>query len=33
MHDATWEKALAIIAALGMTPDEFHSYSNGNDAE
>lgn len=33
MHDATWEKALAIIAALGMTPDEFQSYSNGDDAE
>ena len=22
--DVTWEKALAIIAALNMTPDEFH---------
>lgn len=23
MRDVTWEKALEIIAALGMTPDEF----------
>ena len=22
--DVTWEKALLIINALGMTPDEFH---------
>ena len=22
--DVTWDKALAIIAALGMTPDEFY---------
>ena len=25
--DVTWEKALLIIAALGMTPDEFHALS------
>ncbi|MBQ3339765.1 MAG: helix-turn-helix transcriptional regulator [Atopobiaceae bacterium] len=23
MRDVTWEKAIEIIAALGMTPDEF----------
>lgn len=23
--DVTWEKALMIIAALGMTPDEFYA--------
>lgn len=25
--DVTWEKALIIIDALGMTPDEFHALS------
>lgn len=27
MKDVTWEKALIIIDALGMTPDEFYSLS------
>lgn len=30
MKDVTWEKALAIIAALGMTPDEFYDLQMGN---
>ena len=30
-HDVTWEKALAIIAALGMTPDEFYDLQMGNE--
>lgn len=25
MRDVTWEKALMIIDALGMTPDEFYA--------
>ena len=25
MKDVTWEKALMIISALGMTPDEFYA--------
>lgn len=25
MKDVTWEKALLIISALGMTPDEFYA--------
>ena len=25
MRSVTWEKALAIIDALGMTPDEFYA--------
>ena len=29
MKDVTWEKALIIIAALGMTPDEFHAIQMG----
>ena len=28
MKSVTWEKALVIIAALGMTPDEFAALSN-----
>lgn len=31
MKDVTWEKALAIIAALGMTPDEFYALQMGNE--
>lgn len=27
--DVTWEKALAIIHALGMTPDEFYRVQRG----
>lgn len=27
--DVTWEKALAIIAALEMTPDEFSALQHG----
>lgn len=30
MKDVTWEKALAIIGALGMTPDEFYGLQIGN---
>lgn len=30
MKDVTWEKALAIIDALGMTPDEFYGLQIGN---
>lgn len=26
--DVTWEKALIIISALGMTPDEFYRLQN-----
>ena len=26
--DVTWEKALVIIDALGMTPDEFYEMQN-----
>ena len=28
--DVTWEKAIAIIAALGMTPSEFYEIQVGN---
>lgn len=31
MKDPTWEKALAIINALGMTPDEFYALQMGNE--
>lgn len=27
--DVTWEKALVIIDALGMSPSEFYELSNG----
>ena len=27
IKDVTWEKALVIIAALEMSPDEFHNLS------
>jgi len=26
--DVTWEKAIVIISALGMTPDEFYRLQN-----
>ena len=29
MKDVTWEKALMIINALGMTPDEFYELQMG----
>ena len=28
MQDVTWEKAIAIITAIGMTPDEFITLQN-----
>ena len=28
IKDVTWEKAIAIISALGMTPDEFYRLQN-----
>lgn len=31
MHDVTWSRALAIIAALGMTPDEFYAEQLGDE--
>jgi len=31
MKDVTWEKALTIIAALGMTPNEFYEMQIGDD--
>lgn len=33
MRDVTWEKALMIISALDMTPDEFLEIQNGDDEE
>lgn len=33
MKDVTWEKALLIISALDMTPDEFLEIQNGDDGE
>ena len=30
MKDVTWEKALLIIDALGMTPDEFYGLQMGD---
>ena len=29
--DVTWEKALMIIDALGMTPDEFYKLQRGDE--
>ena len=29
--DVTWEKALMIIEALNMTPDEFYELQRGNE--
>lgn len=29
MKDPTWEKAVAIISALDMTPDEFYAVQRG----
>ena len=31
MKDVTWEKALLIIDALGMTPSEFYELQTSND--
>ena len=31
MKDVTWEKALSIIDALGMTPDEFYALQMGGE--
>ena len=31
--DVTWERALMIIAALGMTPNEFYELSQGSDEQ
>ena len=31
MKDVTWEKALLIIDALGMTPNEFYEIQAGNE--
>lgn len=28
-NDATWDKAIKIISALDMTPDEFHKLQMG----
>ena len=33
MKDVTWEKAIIIISALGMTPDEFHALHSKEDNE
>lgn len=33
MKDVTWEKALQIIDALGMTPDEFLEIQSGGTDE
>ena len=32
MKDVTWEKALDIISALGMTPNEFYELQISDDA-
>ena len=31
MKDVTWEKALVIIDALGMTPDEFQALAESGE--
>ena len=31
MKDVTWERALAIIDALGMTPDEFYALQKSDE--
>ena len=33
IKDVTWEKAMAIISALGMTPDEFLQLGNQKEGE